>query len=169
MDIDAGRSNESRRNLTRPSRSKRTMKERMTMNAIQPKTTGGFSLIELLVVLVILGMIAGLVVPNIMGRSEDAKARTAVAEIQRLSMAVDEFYLDTGRAPRELRELVERPGNVSNWNGPYVNDSNLNDPWGNQYTYRFPGEHRDFDIFSPGRDGQPGGEGPDRDIANWDL
>ncbi len=129
----------------------------------------GFSLIELLVVLVILGLIAGLVVPNIMGRGEDAKSRAAVAEVQRLSMAVDEFYLDTGRAPRELQELVERPGNVSNWNGPYVNDSNLNDPWGNAYTYRFPGEERDFDIFSHGRDGQPGGEGPDRDIANWNL
>jgi len=129
----------------------------------------GFSLIELLVVLVILGLIAGLVVPNIMGRGEDAKARTAVAEVQRLSMAVDEFYLDTGRAPRELRELVERPGNVSNWNGPYINESNLNDPWGNRYNYRFPGEHRDFDIFSHGRDGQPGGEGPDGDIENWTL
>lgn len=129
----------------------------------------GFSLIELLVVLVILGLIATLVVPNIMGRGEDAKSRAAVAEVQRLSMAVDEFYLDTGRAPRELRELVEKPGNVSNWNGPYVNDSNLDDPWGNRYQYRFPGEQRDFDIYTHGRDGQPGGEGPDRDIANWDL
>ncbi|MEM7054603.1 MAG: type II secretion system protein GspG, partial [Pseudomonadota bacterium] len=94
-------------------------------------TAQGFSLVELLVVLIILGLIAGLVVPNIMGRGEDAKARTALAEVQRLSMAVDEFYLDTGRAPSELRELVEEPGNVSNWNGPYVNNSNLNDPWGN--------------------------------------
>jgi len=128
----------------------------------------GFSLIELLVVLVILGLIAGLVVPNIMGRSEDAKARTAVAEVQRLSMAADEFYLDTGRAPRELRELVEQPSNVSNWNGPYINNSNLNDPWGNPYQYRAPGEHRSVDIFSLGADGQAGGEGPSRDIANWE-
>lgn len=131
-------------------------------------TTSGFSLIELLVVLVILGLIAGLVVPNIMGRGEDAKARTAVAEVQRISMAVDEFYLDTGRAPRELRELVERPGNVSNWNGPYINNSNLNDPWGNAYNYRSPGENRSVDIYSHGADGQPGGEGPNRDINNWE-
>src|SRR6056297_1327732 len=129
-------------------------------------TSQGFSLIELLVVLVILGLIAGLVVPNIMGRGEDAKSRTALAEVQRLSMAVDEFYLDTGRAPRELSELVERPGSVSNWNGPYVNNSNLNDPWGEPYVYRFPGEKRDVDIYSYGRDGAPGGEGPDRDISN---
>ena len=87
------------------------MKEQATMNAFQPKAVGGFSLIELLVVLVILGLIAGLVVPNIMGRGEDAKSRTAVAEVQRLSMAVDEFYLDTGRAPRELRGVpVQRGG-----------------------------------------------------------
>lgn len=138
------------------------------MNAFQPKAVSGFSLIELLVVLVILGMIAGLVVPNIMGRSEDAKARTAVAEIQRLSMAVDEFYLDTGRAPRELRELVEEPANVSNWNGPYVNNSNLNDPWQNPYQYRYPGEHRDFDLLSYGADGSPGGEGAAKDVANWE-
>lgn len=132
------------------------------------KQAGGFSLIELLVVLVILGLIAGLVVPNIMGRGEDAKYRAAVAEVQRLSMAVDEFYLDTGRAPRELRELVERPANVSNWNGPYIRASNLADPWDNEYHFRYPGENRDFDIYSYGRDGTPGGEGPDRDIANWD-
>jgi len=133
------------------------------------KTAQGFSLIELLVVLVILGMIAGLVVPNIVSRSEDAKARTAKAEIQRLSMAVDEFYLDSGRLPRELRELVERPGNVGNWNGPYVNGSNLNDPWGNAYNYRAPGQNRTYDISSNGSDGSPGGEGPAADVNNWDT
>ncbi len=131
-------------------------------------TAQGFSLIELLVVLLILGLIAGLVVPNIFQRGEDAKVRTAQAEIQRLSSAVDEFYLDTGRLPRELRELVERPSNVSNWNGPYVNRSNLNDPWDNAYHYRFPGQHRSFDLYSYGADGSPGGEGINRQITNWD-
>jgi general secretion pathway protein G len=132
------------------------------------KSSQGFSLIELLVVLVILGLIAGLVVPNIMQRGEDAKARAAKAEIQRLSMAVDEFYLDSGRPPRELRELVERPANARNWNGPYVNASNLVDPWDNPYQYRYPGQHRSYDIFSNGADGQPGGEGINQPITNWD-
>ncbi|AKS40866.1 type II secretion system major pseudopilin GspG [Wenzhouxiangella marina] len=132
------------------------------------KTSQGFSLIELLVVLVILGMIAGLVVPNIVSRSEDAKARTAQTEIQRLAMAVDEFYLDAGRLPRELSELVNRPANASNWNGPYVNQSNLNDPWDNPYNYRYPGQHRTYDIFSHGADGSPGGEGAAADVNNWD-
>lgn len=132
------------------------------------KSVKGFSLIELLVVLIILGLIAGLVVPNIMQRGEDAKIRAAEAEVQRLSMAVDEFYLDNGRPPKELRELVDKPGNASNWNGPYVNDSNLHDPWENDYQYRYPGEHRSFDIWSHGADGSPGGEGANADIKNWD-
>lgn len=128
----------------------------------------GFSLIELLVVLVILGLIAGLVVPNILQRGEDAKIRAAEAEIQRLSMAIDEFYLDNGRVPKSLEELVEKPGNARNWNGPYVNNSNLVDPWENSYEYRYPGEHRNYDIYSYGADGSPGGEGSNQDITNWD-
>lgn len=128
----------------------------------------GFSLIELLVVLVIIGLIMGLLVPNIMSRGEDAKHRAAKAEIQRLSMAVDEFYLDNGSAPPDLKALVRKPSAADNWNGPYVNESNLTDPWDNTYTYRFPGEHREFDIFSFGADGSPGGEGPNADIGNWD-
>ena len=126
----------------------------------------GFSLVELLVVLILLGLIATFVVPNIIGQSEGAKVSAAKAQVQRLSMAVDTFYLDTGRAPRELRELVEEPGNVSNWNGPYVNNSNLNDPWGNPYQYRFPGQARAFDIISLGADGAAGGEDRNSDITN---
>jgi general secretion pathway protein G len=128
----------------------------------------GFSLIELLVVLVILGLIAGLVVPNVLQRGEDAKVRAAEAEVQRLSMAVDEYYLDNGRPPRELRQLLERPGDARNWNGPYIKESNLKDPWDQAYEYRYPGENRSYDIWSYGADGSPGGEGGNADINNWD-
>jgi len=128
----------------------------------------GFSLIELLVVLMILGLIAGLVVPNVLQRGEDAKLKAAEAEVQRLSMAVDEYYLDNGKPPEELRQLVNKPGNASNWNGPYVNESNLDDPWENAYQYRYPGQHRSYDIWSHGADGSPGGEGANADITNWD-
>lgn len=128
----------------------------------------GFSLIELLVVLVILGLIAGLVIPNVMERGEDAKLRAAKAEVQRLSMAVDEFYLDNGSAPDELRHLVSKPSSADNWNGPYIKESNLSDPWKNTYVYRFPGEHGSFDIISYGADGSPGGEGANADINNWE-
>lgn len=129
---------------------------------------GGFSLIELLVVLMILGLIAGLVVPNVLERGEDAKLKAAAAEVQRISMAVDEYYLDNGRPPEELRQLVDKPGNASNWNGPYINESNLNDPWENPYQYRYPGQHRSYDIWSHGADGSPGGEGANADITSWD-
>lgn len=135
------------------------------MNARQ---SSGFSLIELLVVLMILGLIAGLVVPNVLQRGEAAKVKAAEAEVQRLSMAVDEFYLDNGKPPRELRELLQRPANARNWNGPYIKESNLSDPWDNPYNYRYPGQHLPFDIWSYGADGSPGGEGPDADINNWD-
>lgn len=128
----------------------------------------GFSLIELLVVLVILGLIAGLVVPNVLERGEDAKVRAAEAEVQRLSMAVDEYYLDNGRPPRELRQLVDRPGDARNWNGPYIKESNLKDPWDQAYQYRYPGENRSYDIWSYGADSSPGGEGGNADITNWD-
>lgn len=130
--------------------------------------SGGFSLIELLVVLLILGLIAGLVVPNVLQKGESAKAKAAEAEVQRLAMAVDEFYLDNGQPPRELRELVDKPSNARNWNGPYVNNSNLNDPWENPYQYRYPGEHRSYDIWSYGADNSPGGDGTAEDITNWD-
>jgi general secretion pathway protein G len=130
--------------------------------------SAGFSLIELLVVLMILGLIAGLVVPNVLQRGEDAKIKAAEAEVQRLSMAVDEYYLDNGKPPEELRQLVEKPGSAGNWNGPYVNESNLQDPWENDYNYRYPGQHRSYDIWSHGADGSPGGEEANADITSWD-
>jgi general secretion pathway protein G len=128
----------------------------------------GFSLIELLVVLMILGLIAGLVVPNVLERGQDAKLKAAAAEVQRLSMAVDEYYLDNGRPPEELRNLLDKPSSASNWNGPYIKESNLNDPWENAYQYRYPGEHRSYDLWSHGADGTPGGDGDGADITNWD-
>ena len=136
-----------------------------TMNS--KSAAGGFSLIELLLVLVILGLIAGIVVPNIVGRSEGAKHDVAKAQVVRLSMAVDTFYLDTGRIPGSLQDLVDEPSNVSNWNGEYVKESGLVDPWGNPYEFRSPGEHGEYDIWSYGRDGSPGGEDAAADITNW--
>lgn len=128
----------------------------------------GFTLVELLLVLVILAIIAGLVLPGIIGKAEGAKWRAASSQITRLSMSVENFYLDTGSAPDNLQDLVNEPGGVTGWNGPYVKASLLKDPWGREYQFRNPGEHGDFDIFSYGADGQAGGEGNNADINSWD-
>jgi len=129
---------------------------------------GGFTLVELLLVLVILALIAGLVLPGIIGRAEGAKVKAASSQISRLSMSVETFYLDTGVTPDGLQDLVNEPGDVSGWNGPYVKNSLLKDPWGRDYQFRNPGEHGDFDIYSYGADGQQGGDGKNADITSWE-
>jgi len=128
----------------------------------------GFTLVELLLVLVILALIAGLVLPGIIGKAESAKVRAASSQISRISMSVETFYLDTGSTPDSLEELVNEPPAVSGWNGPYIKNSLLKDPWGKEYQFRSPGEHGEFDIFSYGADGQSGGEGKNSDITSWE-
>lgn len=128
----------------------------------------GFTLVELLLVLVILALIAGLVLPSIIGQAEGAKAKAAASQINRLSMAVESHYLDTGNTPERLEDLVSNPGGTAGWNGPYVKKSLLKDPWGRDYEYESPGQHGDFDIISLGADGQRGGEGNDADVTSWE-
>jgi general secretion pathway protein G len=128
----------------------------------------GFTLVELLLVLVILALIAGLVLPGIIGKAESAKAKAASSQISRISMSVESFYLDTGNPPSSLEELVNEPSGVAGWNGPYIKNSILKDPWGQDYKYSVPGEHGDFDILSFGADRQQGGEGKNADINSWE-
>jgi general secretion pathway protein G len=129
---------------------------------------GGFTLVELLLVLMILALIGGLVLPGIIGKAEGAKVKAAASQIDRLSMAVESYYLDTGKTPDSLDQLVEASGGEAGWNGPYVKQSSLKDPWGREYVYQYPGDHGDFDIYSLGADGQPGGEDRDADINSWE-
>ncbi len=142
-------------------------------NAIRIRHSGairqasGFTLVELLLVLVILALIGGLVLPGIIGKAEGAKVKAAASQVSRLSMAVESYYLDTGATPDNLQALVEDEG-VDGWNGPYVKTSSLKDPWGREYVYQYPGDHGDFDIYSYGADGQPGGEDKNADINSWD-
>lgn len=144
---------------------KRKMERRL---APRRSTERGFTLVELLLVLVILALIGGLVLPGIIGKAEGAKVKAASSQIDRLSMGVESFYLDTGKTPENLDELIEESGGVSGWNGPYVKKSSLKDPWGRDYVYRYPGDHGDFDIYSFGADGQPGGEDNNADINSWE-
>lgn len=134
----------------------------------QVKTVqGGFTLVELLLVLVILALIGGLVLPGIIGKAEGAKVKAAASQVSRLAMAVESYYLDTGTTPESLAQLVTDGGDAG-WNGPYVKESSLKDPWGREYEFRMPGEHGEFDIYSFGADGQPGGEDRNADVNSWE-
>ena len=128
----------------------------------------GFTLVELLVVLVILGLLASLAVPQVLQYLSKAKTDTASVVIQNIGSALDLYRLDVGHFPTQeegLAALVERPGDSAKWFGPYLKSRDmLVDPWGNPYHYRVPGESGPYDIFSLGADNQEGGEGEDGDI-----
>lgn len=132
----------------------------------------GFSLIELLVVIIILGLIAGLVGPRLFGRVGQSKQAAARAQIELLGAALDQYRLDVGTYPPAaagLQALVQNP-NAPNWNGPYLKKPALPlDPWGRPYQYKCcPGDRADYDIWTLGADGAPGGEGEDRDVTSWE-
>ena len=130
----------------------------------------GFTLIELMIVLFILGLLAALVAPRLMGRVGKAKQKTAQAQLQLLGTALDLFHLDVGRYPTTeegLRVLKEKPNNLPGWGGPYLDKAIPNDPWGRLYVYKSPGEHGPYDLSALGADGAPGGDGENQDITNW--
>lgn len=131
----------------------------------------GFTLVELLVVLMILGMLAGLVGPQIMQQLGTAKSKTAKLQIEDLGAALDIFYLDNGRYPTTqegLAALIQQSANTDQWNGPYLKKKKIpKDPWGNQYQYQSPGEHGEYDIYSYGSDNLPGGQGNKQDLNSW--
>lgn len=130
----------------------------------------GFTLVEILVVITIIGMIMALVGPRVLNYLGESKTKAAKIQIESFSSALDLFYLDLGRYPTSsegLGALAQRPGNASGWNGPYLRGGMLPvDPWGRAYVYRSPGERAAYDIVSLGSDGQEGGSGAASDIAS---
>lgn len=130
----------------------------------------GFTLLELLVVMVIIGLLAAYVGPKYFSQIGKSEVKTAKAQIVALEKALDQYRLETGHYPstdQGLNALVVKPGNEPKWDGPYLSKAVPNDPWGNPYVYKSPGDHGDVDVISYGRDGRPGGEGQDADITNW--
>jgi general secretion pathway protein G len=130
----------------------------------------GFSLIELLVVIIILGLVAGLVGPRLFGRVGQSKQGIAKAQIELFGAALDQYRLDVGSYPAGaagLQALVQNP-NAPSWNGPYLKKNVVPlDPWGRPYQYKCcPGDHGDYDIWSLGADGAPGGEGENADVTS---
>jgi general secretion pathway protein G len=137
----------------------------------------GFTLIELMVVIVILGILAGLIIPRIMGRPEEARRMKARVQIESIETALKLYKLDNGTYPtteQGLQALVEMPeiGQLArNWReGGYLEKGRVpKDPWGYDYVYLSPGAHGDYDLMSYGADGEPGGEGDNQDITSWEL
>ncbi len=130
----------------------------------------GFTLLELLVVMVIIGLLAGYVGPRLFGQIGKSEVKIARAQLDALKKALDTFRIDVGRYPSSeqgLAALNTRPADEGKWGGPYLSKGVPKDPWGRDYRYRCPGEHGDYDLVSLGRDGREGGEGEDADITSW--
>jgi general secretion pathway protein G len=135
----------------------------------------GFTLIEILVVIIVIGLLAGLVGPRILGRVSEAKSATARTQIELIGVALDNYRLDNGAYPttdQSLGALQEKPAREPipiNWRGPYLKKAIPQDPWGRAYAYSSPGEHNPtgYDLWTLGRDGQPGGEDDNADVTSW--
>lgn len=131
----------------------------------------GFTLIEMLVVITIIGLIMALVAPRVLDYLAESKVKAAKIQIASFGSALDLYYLDVGHYPTSsegLAALVARPGNLATWSGPYLNGGVVpEDPWGHDYVYRSPGEHGPYDIVSYGSDGHEGGTGTASDITSW--
>lgn len=130
----------------------------------------GFTLLELLVVMVIIGLLAGYVGPRYFSQIGKSEIKAARAQIDAIGKALDQYRLDTGHYPtteQGLAALNAAPSNEAQWDGPYLKKAVPPDPWGKPYIYRQPGEHNEFDLFSYGKDGQVGGTGDAADVTNW--
>lgn len=136
----------------------------------QKNRHAGFTLLELLVVLVIIGLLVGYVGPRYFSQVGKSEVKAARAQIRALEDSLDQYRLDVGHYPSNeqgLGALSVPPAGEARWQGPYLKKAVPKDPWGNPYQYRYPGEHGEVDLFSFGKDGQPGGAGDAADIANW--
>ena len=139
---------------------------------INNKQESGFTLLELLVVLGIIALLAGIVGPQVMKHMGASKTKAARVQVEDLSAALDMYKLDVGKYPtteQGLAALVEKPATSKRWNGPYLRKSKVpQDPWVTDYHYASPGQHGKFDLYSYGADDKEGGEGEDQDINSWE-
>ena len=133
------------------------------------RRTAGFTLIEIMVVVIVIGVLSALILPSFLGRAEKARVATAKQQISVLETAITLFQSDYARFPETLEDLVEKPSDIdeSQWTPPTIKEKNLDDPWGNRFVYRQPGDNGPFDLLSMGSDGVVGGEDDGADVVNW--
>lgn len=157
--------------IKKPSMRARKVMRGRYRESLSNRFIDGFTLLELLVVLVIIGLLAGIVGPSLFKNVGKSEVATAKAQIDALGKALDQYRLDVGQYPSAsdgLSALNNRPANAKNWNGPYLKKAVPQDPWQSPYHYRMPGERSpDYDLFSYGADKAPGGDGDKADIGNW--
>ena len=145
------------------------MRDFTGLRGFRMQRQSGFTLLELLVVMVIIGMLVGIVAPKYFGQLGKSEVKIAQTQIASLGKSLDIYRLDTGHYPAQdvgLQALLTKPANETKWHGPYVDKSIPIDPWDHPYLYKVPGEKGDYDLISYGKDGKPGGTGEDADISN---
>lgn len=142
-----------------------------TLHTLRRQFEQGFTLLELLVVMVIIGLLTAYVGPMYFKQVGKSEVKTVLAQLDAFGKALDQYRLDTGHYPSAeegLNALRLQPANEKRWDGPYLKKGVPLDPWGNPYIYKRPGEHGEYDLLSYGKDGAPGGNGEGADIGNWE-
>ena len=142
------------------------MRDRRNFRPVAKAAQSGFSLIEIIVVVVLIGGIVAFAASRILGGGDRAKVRLAESQVLTIAEKVEQYRMDTGELPPNLQALVTQSGNAPGWLGPYAKDGELLDPWKNALQYQVPGESGAFDVVSLGADGKPGGQSVDADIRN---
>ena len=127
----------------------------------------GFTLLEMLAVIVLIGIIGAVVVTQVGKNVDKGKYGAGKAQLTTLSQKIENYALDNGTPPQQLQDLLAKPANARNWQGPYAKESELHDPWGHDFGYKYPGDHGSFDLIFYGQDGKPGGDGYSADVGNW--
>lgn len=148
------------------------MKSNFRSVAFLARRQAGFTMTELLIVLVIIGLLAALVGPTLFQRLSPAKQSAARAQMENFMTALDQYFIDNGQFPtphQGLSALRAKPDGAAKWNGPYLKKDIPVDPWGNAYIYRSPGRNGGYEILSYGADGKEGGEGDNQDITSWEA
>ena len=134
---------------------------------LRPRQSRGFTLLEMLAVIVLIGIIGAIVVTQVGKIVDKGKYGAGKAQVVTLGQKVENYALDNGAPPHDLADLVAKPADAQNWQGPYAKESDLKDPWGHPFGYRYPGEHGSFDLVFYGQDGKAGGDGYSADYGNW--